>query len=517
MKRIVDAFEKLSWGKRACAFALCAATAIAIPAQTLTALHNFDGADGSYPFGPLVKSNGNFYGTTYYGGNSSNGGTVFKMTPTGALKTLYDFCSQAGCTDGETPSALIKGTDGNFYGTTSGGGANGYGTFFRITPSGALTVVYNFTINDVYPSQVIQATNGDFYGTNANGAGRVFEITPTGTLTNLYSFCTLSGCADGRAPVAGVIQGKDGNFYGTTEEGGTTNTDCPSGCGTVFQMTPSGTLTTLHSFDYTDGAQIEAPLVQARNGNFYGTAFGGGTGTWGTVFEVTSGGTFTTLFNFPVLAGAPGGEFPSGALIQGSNGNFFGITSDGGEGSEDGGTVFEVTPGGELASLYGFCSQGNCSDGAVPVGALVQYTNGEFIGATTKGGTSSNCSGGCGTIFELLPGNPNIVANCNLANSQSGLPPYSGTCGITNQGQEFVDVKVVSVTVSGVPCDYKHEPIQGLVPGQSVSFPIKYSGACGDETYTLTIDGTYAGGTFSGSNTFGPCVVAAATGRATRQ
>src|ERR1700683_4072114 len=354
-----------------------------------------------------------------------------------------------------------------------------------------------------YPSQPIQATNGNFYGTTifggANGRGTVFAITAAGALTTLYNFCSLSGCGDGSGAVSGVIQGKDGNLYGTAETGGTTNADCPSGCGTVFEMTPSGTLTTLHSFDYTDGAQLESGLVQGSNGEFYGATEGGGTGGSGTVFEITSGGSLTTLQN---LDYHPDGAFPIGALIQGSNGNFYG-TTDGGGNSSNGGTVFEITPGGEMATLYDFCSQSSCTDGVEPVGALVRYTNGAFIGATRHGGTSSACSGGCGTIFKLVPASPKISADCNIANSQSGLPPYPGSCGITNEGPgEAYGVRVSSVTISAGGCTYK-APTENLTPGQSVSFPISctFAPVC-NEAYTLQIKGNFVGGNFSGTNPF---------------
>jgi uncharacterized repeat protein (TIGR02543 family) len=164
---------------------------------------------------------------------------VFKITPTGTLTTLYSFCAQSGCTDGEYPVAgLVQGTDGNFYGTTPEGGANGGGT--------------------------------------------VFKITPTGTLTTLYSFCAQSGCTDGEDPVAGLVQATDGNFYGTTYEGGT------DGFGTIFKITPTGTLTTLYSFSGPDGAYPEAGLVQATDGNFYGTTEYGGASNSGTVFSLTA-------------------------------------------------------------------------------------------------------------------------------------------------------------------------------------------------------------------------------------
>jgi len=199
--------KKLSLLKMVCiVFVFCAAMAPALPAQVLTTLNSFDGTDGKGANGPVQGSDGNFYGTTEYGGSYLDG-TVFKITPEGTLTTLYSFCSQQNCTDGEGPDAgLIQASDGNFYGTTAIGGAKtSYGTVFRITPSGTLTVLYNF--------------------------------------------CSESGCADGAGPRAALVQASDGNFYGTTWEGGA-GTNCASyGCGTVFKIRPDGTLTTLYSFD----------------------------------------------------------------------------------------------------------------------------------------------------------------------------------------------------------------------------------------------------------------------------
>lgn len=176
-------------------------------AQTLVTTVNFDVVDGYTPLSTLVQyTNGNFYGTTERGGGN-NAGTVFTVAPNGTLTTLYNFCSQPGCTDGRAPaSGLALATDGNFYGTTNQGGSN------------------------------------------EGSRGTVFKITPGGTFTSLYSFCSQQNCADGELPLAALVQGSDGNFYGTTWKGGTINGSCPEGCGTAFKITPGGMLTTLHSF-----------------------------------------------------------------------------------------------------------------------------------------------------------------------------------------------------------------------------------------------------------------------------
>ena len=194
----------------------------------LSTLVNFAGPNGAEPrYGSLVLGpDGNFYGTTRGGGAHSRG-TVFKMTPGGTLTTLYSFCSQSNCSDGSDPDAgLALGSDLNFYGTTTAGGTSGDGTVFKITSNGTLTTLHSFTGSDGSgpTGTLLQSSDNNFYGTTpaegANGFGTVFKITPTGTLTTLYNFCALSGCADGGTPFAGLVRGADGNFYGATSSGG---------------------------------------------------------------------------------------------------------------------------------------------------------------------------------------------------------------------------------------------------------------------------------------------------------
>jgi uncharacterized repeat protein (TIGR03803 family) len=264
----------------------------------LTTLHSFHFTDGSFPLAGLIQgTDGNSYGTTEFGGAKScvdesgtdlGCGTIFKITPSGTLTTLRSFDGS----DGSLPMGLVQGTDGNFYGTTNEGGAdgacndyfNGCGTVFKITPRGTFTTLHSF----VYPIEgslpiagLIQGTDGNFYGTtpfaganqdNCGGeCGTVFKITPTGTLTVLYGFCPQTGCTDGFSPTPALVQANDGNFYGTTGGGGA-NQACNdgNGCGTVFKITPSGTLTTLYSFDNRDGRDPNA-LIQDTSGTLYGT------------------------------------------------------------------------------------------------------------------------------------------------------------------------------------------------------------------------------------------------------
>ncbi|HUK43378.1 MAG TPA: choice-of-anchor tandem repeat GloVer-containing protein [Candidatus Bathyarchaeia archaeon] len=322
------------------------------PSGTITALYSFcsqpNCSDGSFPRSGLVPgADGNYYGTTQNGGTSCpplGCGTVFKVTPAGTLTILHKFCSQLNCPDGFGPeSGLVLASDGNFYGTTQGGGTHFEGTIFRLSPSGDLTTLYNFCslTNCADGSQpiggLIQATDGNLYGTTVLGGtlglGSVFRITLSGALTTLYSFNGNYGSA----PVAPLIQASDGNFYGTTQSGGNNNNSCSDGCGTVFKITPGGTLTTLHSFSGPDGGLALAGLVQARDGILYGTTWNAGANGFGTVFKITTGGTFFLLHSF---TGFEGGAM-EGAFLQATDGTLYGTTGQGG--TNNFGTVFTLT------------------------------------------------------------------------------------------------------------------------------------------------------------------------------
>jgi uncharacterized repeat protein (TIGR03803 family) len=411
----------------------CAAAVIAAPAQSafFTTLASFNGTDGTAPLNvaPAQGSDGNFYGTTELGGtqqacgSGSGCGTVFKVTPTGTLTNLYNFCSQPNCIDGFLPSAgLVLGNDNSLYGTAYYGGMNdqcynnyGCGTVFKITSDGALTTLYNFCsqsncADGAIPfAPVVRGSDGNFYGTTtgggantncAYGCGTVFKMTPAGTLTTLYSFCSQPNCTDGAKPFGGLVQGSDGNFYGTTYYGGGSG-NCVEGCGTVFKVTPSGMLTTLHAFSYRDGQSPTVGLVQASDRNFYGTTTYGGPNNSGTVFKITSNGVLTTLHNFDVVDGYA----PWAALVQGNDGNLYGTTTQGGAfytscGSLGCGTVFKMTLAGTLTTLHSF----DITDGGFPYG-LLQGRDGNLYGTAGGGGAY-----GYGTVFRV--GVPRACAAC---------------------------------------------------------------------------------------------------------
>ena len=299
------------------------------------------------PNGLILASDGSFYGTTYYAANPGTydlgSGTVFKITPSGAFTTVYSFCSQSGCADGANPAAgLIQAADGDFYGTTLFGGGNNAGTAFKITPAGTLTTLYSFCSQsgcadgEEPEAGLVQAANGNLYGTAFDPAfGTVFEITPGGTFTTLVNL--PSDGADGGNPAAGLVQGPGGYLYGTT-----TNS-----LGGVFKMTPSGTLTPLYTFctqsGCTDGEGPAGALVPATDGNLYGTTSGGGgTNCRGTVFAITPSGTLTTLYNFCSGSHSTDGVEPSG-LLQATSGDFYGVTYHGG--AHNDGTVYSLSVG----------------------------------------------------------------------------------------------------------------------------------------------------------------------------
>ena len=201
------------------------------------------------------------------------------------------------------------------------------------------------------PTAHIKATDGNFYGTTTNGGtfalGTVYRITPSGTVTVLHNFA--GGATDGDAPEAGLIQGSDGNFYGTTDYGGNISNRCSRGCGTVFKVTPAGGLTLLHAFTGSEGEHPNAALIQASDGNLYGTTSQGGASQVGTIFRVTPSGAFTMLHEFS--GGSTDGASPQTGVIQASDGNFYGTTRRGGNEVGNLGTIFKMTSDGVVSVL----------------------------------------------------------------------------------------------------------------------------------------------------------------------
>ncbi|QMU30380.1 choice-of-anchor tandem repeat GloVer-containing protein [Adhaeribacter radiodurans] len=356
------------------------------PGGTFTVLKHLDfSTTGANPRGSLVQGNdGIFYGMAGSYGPSSYG-TIFKITPAGTFTVLVALPND---NQGNTPySSLVQGKDGFYYGTTSQGGKHGNGTIFKMCTDGTFTTLYSLNINTdgANPeSALIQANDGNFYGTAStggkNGYGTIFKITPGGTFRVLHSFDFNT---NGRNPYGGLVQGNDNNFYGITFQGGTI------GGGTVYKITPSGTLTTIRQLSFSDGADSKATLVKGKDGNFYGTTHIGGTNTGGTIFKITPKGAFSVLYNFTNASGG----FTRGSLSQDAEGNFYGLTPVGG--SKGYGTIFKVNSSGTVTVLYNF---DKITDGSKPNGSLVRDSKGNLFGMNSEGGTYQG-----GTIFRLTP------------------------------------------------------------------------------------------------------------------
>jgi uncharacterized repeat protein (TIGR03803 family) len=408
---------------------------------TLTNLYSFSGGpDGANPNALVPGANGLFYGTTQNGGTNGYG-TIFQLqlAPNGAPTNLYSF---TGAGDGAFPVAgLVPGADGNFYGTASVGGTGGdWGTIFKITPGGTFSSIYSFTgvADGGFPyAELAQGTDGNFYGTTLEGGiskgwGTVFEITPDGLLNSLHSF---TGGADGGSPEAALVQGVDGRLYGTTSEGGT-------GSGTVFAISTNGALVTLYSFTGdSDGGFPYAGVIQAGDRNLYGTtAYGGQYGN-GTIFKITTNGALTTLYSF---TGGSDGSSPVAALIQASDGNLYGTTAYGGGAYGGDGTVFQITTNGTLTTLGWF----NGANGANPQAPLVEGMDDNLYGVAQNGGPSDN-----GVIFRLtvpsLVPTPALKATL-LPNGTIALA-WNTVAGQTYQLQYVSDLRSTNWVSLGSP------------------------------------------------------------------
>jgi uncharacterized repeat protein (TIGR03803 family) len=304
------------------------------------------GTASQEPIGALLQAaDGNFYGTTYSGG-TNNRGTVFKLAADHTITTLWNFGSGA---DGQFPyGALVQASDGKFYGTTASGGTTGYGTVFRLTPGGVESVLWNSsggTDGWTPKGALVIGSDGNLYGTTSlggtDGVGAIIRVTFAGIETVIWNF---SDAIEGRLPAPNLITGSDGNIYGTTEVGGA------SEGGTLFRFTLAGALSVVWAFGAgTDGNSPWTGVTQGSDGNFYGTTVGGGTiktcGAGydfgcGTIFRVTPAGQETVLWDFGF--GGNGAQVNPLSLVQSTDGSFFGVTSSGGPPA--GGTIYQLTP-----------------------------------------------------------------------------------------------------------------------------------------------------------------------------
>ena len=438
---------------------------------------------------------------------------------------LYSFCPVSGCTDGKVPTAgLIRDTAGNLYGTTSGGGAHGSGTVFKIDTTGKYTVVYSFcsvggsacTDGSNPFGGLIEDSAGNLYGTTLNGGaysvvgGTVFKIDSAGQETVLYSFCA-SNCLDGQAPESGLVRDAAGNLFGTTGGGGT-HSD-----GTVFKVDTTGKETVLYNFcsvggtSCTDGNFPFAGLIEDAAGNFYGTTERGGANNKGTVFKVGTAGTETVLYSFCSTGGfnCTDGSQPGAGLIEDAEGNLYGTTLFGGANftinfGQDSGTVFKLDTTGHETVLYSFCSVGgsNCTDGSNPAAGLIADAAGNLYGTTGSGGAGTD-----GTVFELdTTGKETVLYSfCVATNCADGWGPDAGVIqdpagnlyGTTSNGGGTYNGIVFKLAVSGsTPTVTLTSSLNPSFVNQTITFTAVVSGSGATPTGSVTFeDGTTALGT----------------------
>jgi uncharacterized repeat protein (TIGR03803 family) len=412
---------------RLLALAIFAATTIG-HAQTFSVLYNFEtnAKDPSNPSSEGIIAqgrDGNLYSTAVAGG-ASGYGAMFKIKPGGTLTVPVSFDAAHGVPF----SGLTLGTDGNFYGTTANGGTSNLGTVFKVSPSGTLIVLHNFTGGDGSSPQAppIQGTDGNFYGTTQSGGtntyyGTVYKITPTGTLTTLYSFDGIVG----QAPFAPLAQGTDGNFYGTTQLAGKNN------FGVIFRITASGKITVIYNFDGTHGGPSFSPVVQGSDGSFYGTTSSGGTkGGYGVVFKITPTGKLTVLHN---INGTTDGGVPYAGLVQATDGNLYGVNFQGGK--NDQGTIFRISP--TKPYPYKVVYEFDGTTGAQPDVTLAQHTNGILYGDTEYGGIGN--MGCCGVFYSLNIGAAPFVSLVSTSAKVGKVVEilgqgFTGTTGVSFNG-----------------------------------------------------------------------------------
>jgi uncharacterized repeat protein (TIGR03803 family) len=451
-------------------------------AGAFTLLYSFtSAADGTDPNGSLIKSSdGNLYGLTSTEGPGF-GGTAFKISTTGVFKLLTSF---NGATLGNTPyESLLLASDSAFYGTTSNAGSNQYyGTIFKICAGNTTALhVFNGSQGGNPKGSLIEATNGALYGTTENGgtnnAGTIFKITKSGTYTVLRN---LSAATDGGGPNGSLIQAKDGNLYGATNTGGTN-----SG-GTIFKMTLTGTYTVLRNLNTTDGYYPYGDLVQGTDGNFYGTTSTGGSGGAGTIFKITSAGTYTVLRN---LSNSTDGANPKGSLVQHSNGNFYGMTTQGG--TNGGGTIFKISSTGTFSVLKHLNAATN---GKVPQGKLLIGSDNNLYGITSAGGTKN-----AGTIFKITPaGTFTVLRQLNLRTDGGSafgsliiFPPntlVANPQSVATKQDSSIKIKLTGSGGSSLTFNIVTKPKHGKLSGTTATRTYKPdSGYVGTDAFTFNV------------------------------
>lgn len=388
-------------------------------AQGYQDLHDL-GASGCCPSPSLMAQgrDGNVYGTTATGGTSSKG-TIFKISPAGGYTTLFNFDG----THGATPvGGLTLGNDGNLYGTAEFGGANAYGTIFKITPAGAMTVLYNFTGNSTGIADGGYPVSPLIIGNDGNFYGTsypyyAFKMSPTGVFTPITRIPGIT--------LGPLLQARNGSFYGTTQFQGT------HGGGTIYKITGT-TATTIHNFDSASGSFPVGGLVEGTDGNLYGTTTAGGTDNAGVIYRITPAGVYTMVISFDNVHTLNGYEADAG-LIVGADGNLYGATVWGGQFGY--GVIFSMSTSGAYTALYSF----NAPSGDGAYATPIQHTNGRIYGTTTRGG-----SGGMGVIYGFADG----LAPFARLMSTTGI--VGKAVGILGRGFSSAS----SVTFNGAPASF---------------------------------------------------------------
>ncbi|QNF34430.1 DNRLRE domain-containing protein [Adhaeribacter swui] len=471
---------------------------------TFAVLRHLTYSDGINPQGSLVHGpDGSAYGMTARGG-AKNLGTYFKIKPDGTF-TVISYLRQS--LPFRHNSSLVPDGEGNFYGMAHKDGARGGGSIFKITLSGVISVLVEFpdiskplapqgslvqardgrfyglaggnssifrmcqddfsgvTGLDFYTAgdlnsalgnskgNLIQATDGNFYGMTIRGgafnSGSIFKVTPSSIIQVLHPFKTQM---DGGTPYGSLVQGKDGNFYGMTSEGGT-NAHEPGG--TIFKMTPDGTFTVLKKLNSKIGSSPYGNLIQAQDGNFYGMTTYGGENKSGTIFKITAAGDLTVLHHFKTNTE---GAIPLGSLIQGQDGNLYGMTATGGKGTDNAGAIFKITVGGIFTVLHDF---DYTADGGNPSADLVQGSDDSFYGMTSRGGTYN-----AGTIFRITASGAFTILRHFNPSSDGANPTGNLVVQKANPDAHSQNVLVVANTAKSIT-------LQASVPGSPISYAIQ--------------------------------------------
>jgi|HubBroStandDraft_1064217.scaffolds.fasta_scaffold10059_3 uncharacterized repeat protein (TIGR03803 family) len=399
-----------------------------------TVLHSFTGDDGAGPSGTLIRDpEGNFYGTTQGGGPAgifAGSGVVFKLDPAGHLTVLYAF---TGGQDGGVPWAgVVRDPAGNLYGTTSGVGLADQGAVFKLDPAGHETTLHTFTggADGGHPrAGVILDSSLNLYGTATNGGtsgnGVVYRVDPSGEESVLYNF---TGASDGSEPFAGVIRDPSGDLYGTTFLGGST-------IGVVYRLNTAGQESVLYTFPGgNDGFYPAASLIRDEAGNLYGATEGGSTTNAGTVYRLDSEGKQKVLYRF---TGGNDGAYPTARLVSDSAGNLYGTAQSGGAGNM--GVVYKLDPTGQQTVLYSFTG----ADGNLPLGGVVFDSAGNLYGTTNLGGSTN-----AGVVFKLSASGQETVLY-SFTGGDDGGNPVSGVT-LDSNGNIYGTTKLGGRAKAGV-------------------------------------------------------------------